>query len=139
MPLVPSKNPQKESATKLISPADRESATSILLSSTLQLAVPLWIDQLRKRDWEYVQERAKICSDYVAEHGDVILFRGKKKGESATAFNHLAEGIACLSFCPGGVKIFGGHWEACLDQDIPGRSKVVLSNLLNAIRKGLEE
>ena len=110
-----------------------------LLSSTLQLAVPLWIEQLRSRPWEYIEQRAKECSQVIAEKGDIILFKSTKKGETAKAFNHLAEGIACLSFVPGGVKIFGGHWEACLDEHIPNRSKHTLMKLLESISKGLGE
>lgn len=91
-----------------------------LLSGILQLAVPLWIDQLRKYDWNYVLGRVKECSQFIAEHGDNILCRSKKKGESAKAFNYLAEGIACLAFCPGGVKMFGEHWEATLQSDRDG-------------------
>ena len=110
-----------------------------LLSSTLQLAVPLWIDQLRRQPWEYIQQRAEVCSQVVAEKGDIILFKSEKKGETAKAFNHLAEGLACLAFVPGGVKIFGGHWEACLDDEIPQRSKTTLLKLLGAIEKGLND
>ena len=109
-----------------------------LLTSTLQLAVPLWIERLRTARWEYIQERAKVCSDFIGKHGDNILFRSKKKGDSATAFNHLAEGLACLSFCPGGVKIFGSHWEACLSGDIPNRSKETLQKLLESLLAALK-
>lgn len=115
------------------------STKQTLLSSTLQLAVPLWIDQMRRQPWEVIQERATICSQHIAEHGDLILFRGKKKGESAEAFNRLAEGIACLSFVPGGVKVFGGHWEACLASDIPARSAFVLGGLCDVIVKALKD
>lgn len=109
-----------------------------LLTSTLQFAVPLWIDRLRHHHWERVQERAKECSEHIAHHGDLILFKGKKKGESAEAFNRLAEGIACLAFAPGGVKIFGSHWEACLEGDVPARSKDSLTKLCTSIIKVLE-
>lgn len=109
-----------------------------LLSSTLQLAVPLWIDQLRGRGWDYVQQRAQECGNYVAEHGDLILFKGKKKGETAEAFNRLAEGVACLSFCPGGVTLFGSHWESCLEEDISARSANVMGRLLKALSEALK-
>lgn len=105
---------------------------------TLQLAVPLWIEQLKKRGWDHILQRAKDCSQVIAEKGDIILFRSNKKGESANAFNHLAEGIACLAFVPGGVRIFGNHWETTLDDDIPGCSRVLLSHLLESILKGLK-
>lgn len=109
-----------------------------LLTSTLQLAVPMWIDRLRGNPWEAIQERAKVCSQHIAEHGDLILFKGKKKGESAEAFNRLAEGIACLAFCPGGVKLFGSHWEACLSEDVPKRSADSLTKLCSSLIKVLE-
>lgn len=50
--------------------------------------------------------------DMIASHGDNILFRSKKSGETAKAFNALAEALAFLSFAPGGVKLFGCHWES---------------------------
>jgi len=83
-----------------------------LLMGTLAVAVPMWIEQLKLKPWDYIQARASECAQTVAEKGDIIQFRSKKKGESAAAFNALAEGIACLAFLPGGVKIFGEHWEA---------------------------
>lgn len=86
--------------------------TKHLLGMALSAAVPIWIERLRLEPWSYVQERANACADIVAGKGDIIMFRSKKKGETAGAFNALAEGIACLAFCPGGVKMFGEHWEA---------------------------
>lgn len=88
------------------------------LTLALSVAVPLWIEELRRMPWEYIQRRAKECANVVAEKGDVIQFRGGKKGESAEAFNRLAEGIACLAFAPGGVWLFGEHWEAALEVEV---------------------
>lgn len=88
------------------------------LATALAVAVPLWIEDLKHMPWDYIQQRAKICSDVVAEKGDVILFRGGKKGESAEAFNRLAEGVACLSFAPGGVRVFGEHWVGKLEREV---------------------
>ncbi len=136
MPIPPDRR-KAESAPP--APADEWSSQRSLLTCTLGLAVPLWIAELRGRGWEQIQERVKRCADVIAEHGDDLLFRSKKKGGSAEAFNRLAEGIACLSFCPGGVKVFGSHWESCLDDDVPGRSKDALSKLCQAIAKALGE
>jgi hypothetical protein len=86
-----------------------------LLKSSLCLAVPLWIDQLKGTSWNHIRQRANECGHVVGEQGDNILFKSKKKGESAKAFNALAEGIACLSFTPGGVTLFGMHWESKLE------------------------
>jgi hypothetical protein len=82
-----------------------------LLSITLSAAVPLWIMKLQERPWEEIQKRLPQLSQTITEKGDIILFKSKKKGESAAAFNALAEGIAALSFAPGGITIFGQHWE----------------------------
>lgn len=83
-----------------------------LLTTALSAAVPLW--QLRYADRpldDEMIEKAKEISQMIAEHGDNILFRSKKPGESAKAFNALAEGLAILSKVPGGVHLFGQHWE----------------------------
>jgi hypothetical protein len=91
-----------------------------LLATTLEIAVPLWIEELRGLPFEELQRRAKACAEVVAHKGDVILFKGKK-GESAEAFNRLTEGLACLAFAPGGVKAFGMHWQAVTsDAHAPG-------------------
>jgi hypothetical protein len=83
-----------------------------LLGTALAAAVPLWIVQLKDVPFEERQRRASECADVVAFRGDIILFKGAQKGETARAFNALAEGIAHLSFAPGGVKTFGQHFEA---------------------------
>ena len=88
-----------------------------LLGMMLQVAVPLWFLKIEALAGslsasEFAQEiaaRAKRCGDDVAEHGDCLMFRVKDK--SAHVFNSLAEGIACMAFCPGGVTLFGTHWE----------------------------
>ncbi|MEK6609189.1 MAG: hypothetical protein AABZ30_16140 [Myxococcota bacterium] len=40
------------------------------------------------------------------------MFGGGKPGEVADLFNRTAKAIAVLSFAPGGVTVFGQHWEA---------------------------
>lgn len=82
-----------------------------LLAGMLQVAVPLWIEELKGKSWEYISKRAGECSQVIAEKGDIILYKSAKKGESAKAFNCLAEGVACLAFVPGGVDVFGVHFE----------------------------
>jgi hypothetical protein len=81
------------------------------LEMMLGIAVPLWIEKLRHASWDYIMKRASECSDVIVYEADNILYKSKKKGETAEAFNRLAEGIACLSFVPGGVTVFGKHWE----------------------------
>jgi hypothetical protein len=83
-----------------------------LLASSLLLAIPLWIEEVRPLDWKERIRRAHVNSFIVAAKGDILMFGGGKKGQVAEVFNATAEGIAILSFVPGGVKIFGMHFEA---------------------------
>lgn len=92
-----------------LDPAERRKL--MLLRLTLEAAVPLWAHRLRKLPWRAVEERARACAEVVAEKGDVILYKSKRRGATADAFNHLAEGLACLSFVRGGVRVFGIHFE----------------------------
>lgn len=87
-----------------------------LLKISLSAAVPLWIMHVRSWTPERRAERAAVCGQVVAEHGDVIQFKqpATKKHHigTAEAFNALAEALALLSFYPGGVKFAGQHWES---------------------------
>lgn len=55
------------------------------------------MERVRHLPFEIRWERAERCMAEVAEHGDYILYRSKKRGETARAFNALAEGLAILS------------------------------------------
>lgn len=89
---------------------------SILLNCCLSEAVPLWFTQLEElkkatTDSQFSVELSRRTSEsakILADHGDALMFKTK---ETALAFNALAAGIACLAFCPGGVTVFGIHWE----------------------------
>jgi hypothetical protein len=83
-----------------------------LLKSALSCAVPLWIEGLRGTSFDERQAFAVNAANIIAEKGDLILFKSKKKGESAAAFNALAKAIAVLAYQPGGVTSFGMHFEA---------------------------
>lgn len=83
-----------------------------LLVMSLECAVPLWIAQFRSLTDDQRMEIAKVAGQAVAEHGDIIQYRSKKKGETADAFNQLARGLAVLAFAPGGVTFEGVHFEA---------------------------
>ena len=85
-----------------------------LLATALDCAVPLRILEIKQRggpdDVDF--QRAREVGSLLGEKGDLLMFPGKKKGESARVFNEMAFGLAVLAFCPGGVKVFGRHWEA---------------------------
>jgi hypothetical protein len=91
--------------------AAEDSNTRAALTAALGAAVPLWVREFRTRPWSEISAIAKECGDIVASKGDNILFRSKKKGETAEAFNALAKALAVLSFSPGGVTFLGEHWE----------------------------
>lgn len=54
----------------------------------LTIAVPLWIDRLQGSSFEERALRARSCSNYIAFHGDDIIY--KTEGKTALAFNKLA-------------------------------------------------
>ncbi len=56
---------------------------------------------------EYARSRAQTF----AERSDTLLFGSKTKGEAGGLAADLARVIACLSFQPGGVTLFGCHWQ----------------------------
>jgi hypothetical protein len=95
------------------------------LVETLALAVPLRIWELRGRTPEQRMTIAKRCGQHVAEHGDSLMFGGKK-GRAAAAFNALAEGLAVAAYQPGGVSFAGRHW--CTDHQACERATAGLSD-----------
>lgn len=86
-------------------------ADRALLIATLQIAVPLAIDEMR--DWSQEARLAK-AAEYgqviASENGTDILFLSRKKGETAKAFNALSRALAALAYQPGGVTFMGQHW-----------------------------
>jgi hypothetical protein len=68
------------------------------------LKCPGGIDEQR---FEYARN---VLAWDIAEQGDTLLYR--VKGKSAEMINKLVEGLAILSFCPGGVTFLGIHFEA---------------------------
>lgn len=114
---IPGLEGRAQEAREAVGPLDAWGAdpTGGLLGATLLIAVPLWADRWRERlafwTWPQVLVRGRELSQVVAEKGDVMQFRGGKKGETAAAFNALAEGVALLSMFPGGVRFLGERWE----------------------------
>lgn len=93
-----------------------------LLKIALSAAVPLLIQQRierggpRQEDFDNL--RAKNIPKLLGEKADILLFGSKKKGETAYIFNEVADAIAMLSFLPGGIDIFGSHWENKADSQL---------------------
>lgn len=82
-----------------------------LLKIYLEAAIPVWQHKLKSQPWEYLIERATEAAGIIASQGDLLIER-PTKGATAEVFNRLAEGVAILSFLPGGVTFFGVHYEA---------------------------
>lgn len=82
----------------------------------LQAAVPIWIADMRSWPEEQRLEAAREAGQYIAEHGDDLMFRSKP-GRSKDAFNQLARGLAAAAYQPGGITFAGMHFctdhEAC--------------------------
>ncbi len=83
------------------------------LAIALSAAVPLRIAAYRQHGGPDAEdlERARRHSLVVAEKGDVLQYGGKD-GEAAELFNSLADALAIMAFCPGGVDFAGDHYEA---------------------------
>jgi hypothetical protein len=90
-----------------------ERAVPSLLVTALSAAVPLRILELCKRGGPTDEDlaRVKAYQKDLSEHGEDLFFRSKKPGGSAERFNQTADTIAVLSFCPGGIRIFGERYD----------------------------
>ena len=89
------------------------------LSIALSVAVPLCIEQMKSLGGPSTSDfvEAAKFGRVLSEKGDILLFGGRKKGETANMFNKTAKSIAVLSFCPGGIELFGCHFEAKHDAE----------------------
>ncbi len=84
------------------------------LRDMLATAVPLWILRYQQRGGPTPADFKRVAG-YNDELGraDVLLFGGKHRpGEIAAFFNHMAEAMAVLSFCPRGIELFDLHYES---------------------------
>lgn len=89
-------------------------SNDFLMKTHLEAMVPLAIQEIKKSGGitdEHINRARGIAWD-VAEHGDILLYKSNKKGESARMMNKLVEGLAILSFCPGGVIFAGLHFKS---------------------------
>lgn len=102
-----------------------------VLLTSLQVAVPMQILKLGLADPETLPAIARECADVVAAHGDDILYRSARRGDTAVAFNALAKGLAVLAFSPGGVEFAGlrfrAGWEAVEARDVLGLRRSVFA------------
>ena len=85
-----------------------------LLTIFLDACVGLRIEEIRCRGGPSTDDydRASMFGRAVLSQGDTLLFGGGKPGEAGDLAGNLAHAIAVLSFAPGGVGVFGRHWES---------------------------
>jgi len=84
-----------------------------LLVGFLEIAVPMQIAKL-KREGGISEERIAQLQAYgedLSGHGEALLYRSRAGGESAARFKQFVEIIAVGAFAPGGITIFGLHFE----------------------------
>lgn len=103
------------------------------LLPSLELAVPLHMMNIRGQSAAWMREEATRCADVVAAHGDDILYRSARRGDTAAAFNALALGLAILAYAPGGVSFAGARWESRsrpgTDGEVPDEVRATIVDL----------
>ena len=90
-----------------------------ILLSALDAAVPLnmWTLSLMS-PWRRAETRTAWmagATDLVASHGDALMYRTarhKDEPHAAQVFNALAKALAAAGHRPGGITVWGRHWEA---------------------------
>ncbi len=84
-----------------------------LLCLALSAAVPLRVAEYEKQDGPSPEDvaRTRRFSRVLGEEGDVLQYGGRKKGRAAELLNALADALAVLAFCPGGVTFAGMKFE----------------------------
>jgi len=84
----------------------------------LLLAVPLWIDRFRFWSGAARERLAQRLVETIAYSQGIAAIcepdaRGtEERGAMREGFNAIAQGLALLAFCPGGVVFAGEHWQA---------------------------
>lgn len=91
-----------------------------LLAITLSVAVPLRIQEIRKKGRAWWQESLSKNREYwtsrIASKGDDLQYGSQKKGEVAKLFNETVDAIAHLAFVPGGVHFLRDHYEGVFEE-----------------------
>lgn len=83
------------------------------LPAMLSATVPLYMMELERAGGPTPEQFAALSnfSQMLGERGDTLLFGGKS-GDAGALATELAHVVAVLSFVPGGIRIFGMHFEA---------------------------
>lgn len=84
------------------------------LPPSLELAVALRIVDIKRMGYipEQLYQQLPEIASLMAEHGDILLYGGGKKGQVVDIFNKITLAITILAFQPGGIEIFDYKFEA---------------------------
>jgi hypothetical protein len=80
-----------------------------LLLISLEVAVPIRIEEIRGWTAEQRMEHGRGLATVIASHGDDLQYGGK---HCVDAFVALANALACLAYAPGGVTFSGLTFRA---------------------------
>lgn len=90
-----------------------------LMRLFLSTSVPMWIDEVRYWRPAYREQKAHEIGEEISASQELVADAnvegrvGKgERGWVAIGFNLLAQGLALLAYCPGGVVFAGHHWQA---------------------------
>jgi hypothetical protein len=106
---------QKKTADLPRAPATVRRDEGWLLPMMLDAAVPLLIHEIQSKggpdedDQRFMREMDSANSNLCLRM-EYLMHKGPKEGDTARVFNDTAKVIAILSFCPGGVTLFGRTW-----------------------------
>lgn len=96
-----------------LSAMDRTSPIYTQLSVALSAGISLYILEFAEHNGPTGEDQAKAktyLKDFV-ERGADLYFRSKREGGTADRYDQAAYTIAVLSFCKGGITIFGRHYD----------------------------
>ena len=93
-----------------------QEANTALLRTLLSVAVPIRAQklmQLPEAAFQSEMAGLEAVADGIAFHGDLVIFSEAviSRGNLAHGFTEVARAVAAASFMPGGITIFGAHFE----------------------------
>lgn len=84
------------------------------LATRMYAAIPLWVLHLQELDDArfWATWRRWVAEANELPVSEAILYPDANRAEAEQHFTAYAKAIAALSFCDGGVPIFGRRWES---------------------------
>jgi hypothetical protein len=103
---------EKQSNDRPVEQMKPDERSANLLSTSLSVAVPLRIHDMLQNGGPSDRDLARVRSyqSDLMERGADLFFL--KAGATAERFNQVADALAVLSFSPGGITLFGQHYDS---------------------------